>query len=100
MPDNVPVVKELTVTRAILIGLDSIVYVQLTELATFETASQVTVEIIVYSSLISSVHVNGKSIISLPSEGMEFLGVKVKEYLDLVRTEWLLAEMEQEVKVP
>ena len=48
----------------------------------------------------SSSHVRGKSITRLPSEGMEFFGVRVRESLDLLKTELLLAEMEHEVKVP
>lgn len=48
----------------------------------------------------SSVQVSGKSMMSSPEVGIEFLGYRVNVSLDLEETEFESAEIEQDAKVP
>lgn len=72
------VVSWETVILTKLIGDDKIWYVQVRDAATFATAEHEGVETTVSSPVISPDQVNGMSMTSYPSVGIEFLGVRLK----------------------
>ena len=98
--EMVEVVKELTVILAKLMGEANVVQVHVTVFATLETAVQEGNDVTVSCQVMSPVHVNGISMINLPSVGMAFFGESVNVNLDLDPTELALAEIEHELKVP